>query len=299
MAPAGPPALSPGDEMRRSTSVRLLLALAAVSASLAVLHVYVLAIDPFHIERERAHRRFAAALGQPLSGTPDLRRLDERLAAERVKAGAPVFIRIFKAEFELELWMLREGRFTRFASYPICRWSGQLGPKLHEGDRQAPEGFYTVDAAALNPDSRWHRSFNLGFPNALDRAHDRTGSFLMVHGGCSSIGCYAMTDAVIDEIWRLVTAAFGKGQARIPVHVFPFRMTSENLELVRDHQWLGFWGDLRIGHDHFESKLLPPRVTVCDGRYKFEDARAMRDWTRPIEVSCTSRKDDESGKGGA
>ena len=88
-----------------------------------------------------------------------------------------------------------EGRpLRRFATYPICLWSGRLGPKLREGDRQAPEGFYTVSAEQLNPNSRWHRSFSLGFPNAFDQAHGRTGSFIMVHGGCPSIGCYAMTD---------------------------------------------------------------------------------------------------------
>ena len=115
-------------------------------------------------------------LRQPLPGTPDLANLPGRLSAQGLALGAPVFIRIFKREFELELWMRRDGRFQRFAVYPICRWSGRLGPKLEEGDGQAPEGFYTVDAKALNPASRWHRSFNLGFPNAFDRAHARTGS---------------------------------------------------------------------------------------------------------------------------
>ena len=110
----------------------------------------------------------------------------------------------------------RARRFERFATYPICRWSGRLGPKFREGDRQAPEGFYTVDAEQLNPNSRMHRSFNLGFPNAYDQAHGRTGSFLMVHGGCASIGCYAVTDPAVDEIWRMVTAALEQGQARFP-----------------------------------------------------------------------------------
>ena len=162
--------------------------------------------------RAEYHACFRA--GEPLAGTPDLAQLDERLAAHGVKLGVPVYVRIFKLESELELWMEKDGRFVRFATYPICLWSGRLGPKLREGDRQAPEGFYTVADEQLNPNSRWHRSFNLGFPNAFDQAHGRTGSFIMVHGGCVSIGCYAMTDPVVDEIWRLVTAALDSGQAR-------------------------------------------------------------------------------------
>ena len=165
-------------------------------------------------------------------------------------------MRVFKREFELELWMKRDDTFHRFAVYPICRWSGRLGPKLAEGDAQAPEGFYTVDAKALNPASRWHRSFNLGFPNAYDRSHQRTGSFLMVHGGCSSIGCYAMTDAVVDEIWRLVTAALGKGQPRFQVQVFPFRMTAENMA-QRAHESLA----AVLGEPQTRSR--PVRANAC------------------------------------
>jgi murein L,D-transpeptidase YafK len=140
---------------------------------------------------------------------------------------------------------------------------------LREGDRQAPEGFYTVSAEQLNPNSRWHRSLNLGFPNAFDQAHRRTGSFLMVHGGCLSIGCYAMTDAVVDEIWGLVTAALDQGQERFAVHVFPFRMTERNLGLRKGDQWASFWADLKTGHDLFEERRVPPLVSVCNGRYAF------------------------------
>lgn len=285
--------------MRRRANLRFMLVAAAMVGAVAGLLVALVDRDPFGIERERASRRLIAAMGQTLPGTPDLANLDGRLAAERLAVGAPVMIRISKAEFELELWMLRDDRFVRFATYPICRWSGTLGPKLQEGDRQAPEGFYTVDAAALNPNSRWHRSFNLGFPNELDRAHGRTGTFLMVHGGCASIGCYAMTDPVIDEIWRLVTAALGNGQSRIPVHVFPFRMTSENMEQVRDSPWHPFWRDLKIGHDHFEANLLPPRVTVCDGRYRFEEAAAQRGWMAPIDRKCPADRRERSPENGA
>jgi murein L,D-transpeptidase YafK len=207
--------------------------------------------------------------GQPLPGTPDLARLDERLAANGVSLGVPIYLRIFKLDSELELWVEKDGRFVRFATYPICLWSGRLGPKLKEGDKQAPEGFYTVASEQLNPDSRMYRSFNLGFPNAYDQAHGRSGSFLMVHGGCASVGCYAVTDPVIGELWQFVTAALEHGQGRIPVHVFPFRMTEGNLA-ARRGKWESFWAELKKGYDMFESARVPPVVSVCNGRYVFE-----------------------------
>jgi murein L,D-transpeptidase YafK len=222
--------------------------------------------DRISIEAERSRRLAQALLRQPLAGTPDLSDLPGRLAAEGLTLGSPVFMRIFKREFELELWMRKGDRFQRFAVYPICRWSGGLGPKLREGDSQAPEGFYTVDAKALNPASRWHRSFNLGFPNAFDRAHERTGSFLMVHGGCASVGCFAMTDAVIDEIWRLVTAALPK-QKRFHVHIFPFRLSDENIARRAHDPSATFWRDLKLGYDSFETTHRVPRIAVCGGRY--------------------------------
>ena len=240
---------------------------ACVSVALLALALTLVDWEGLQIQRERTWRRALARAGTPLPGTPDLAAFDRRLAEHSVALGAPVFIRIFKLEFELELWIKRGDRFELFATYPICRWSGALGPKLYEGDRQAPEGFYTVDTPALNPNSRWHRSFNLGFPNALDRTYGRTGSYLMVHGGCGSVGCYAMTDPVIDEIRRLVTAALKAGQPRFHVHIFPFRMTPERLAERTRPQWALFWRDLKTGYDAFEATRLPPRVSVCQGRY--------------------------------
>jgi murein L,D-transpeptidase YafK len=227
-------------------------------------------IDRAHVNLERAEYQALFRAGKPLPGTPDLSRFDARLAAAGVKPGVPVYLRIYKLESEIEVWVEKDGRFERFATYPICMWSGWLGPKLEEGDLQAPEGFYTVDKAALNPNSRMHLSFNLGFPNVYDRGKGRTGSFLMVHGGCASIGCYAVTDDVVDEIWELVTAALGNGQARIPVHAFPFRMTERNMRLRKGGKWSGFWADLKKGYDLFEQTHVPPVVSVCDGRYAFE-----------------------------
>ncbi len=212
------------------------------------------------------HFRFY--FGQPLPGTPDIARLDARLKEKGFKRGDPVFLRVFKGDAQLEAWMKRGARFELFATYPICAWSGQLGPKEAEGDRQSPEGIYTITRGQLNPNSSYHRAFNLGYPNAFDRALGRTGAYLMVHGGCASIGCYAMTDAVIDELWRLVTAALDNGQERVGVHIYPFRMTDVRLAAYASwHPAAEFWRDLKQAHDLFETRRVPPKVTVCERRY--------------------------------
>lgn len=247
--------------------------------------------DVTHLVAERAWRKARTAAGFPLPGTPDLTRLPERLAEAGVALGAPAFMRIFKREFELEIWFQKDGRFERFATYPICRFSGQLGPKLKEGDRQSPEGFYTVDRSAMNPASRWHRSFNLGFPNAYDRTHGRTGSALMVHGGCSSIGCYAMTNAVMDEIWQIMVAAFDRGQPRIHVHVFPFRMSEAMLVSRVSDPASPLWADLKAGHDLFEAQQLVPEVAVCGARYRTFASRGVASAHQPIAAAC-----DQAGR---
>ncbi len=252
-------------------------------------------LDETGILLHKIDRHLSFALGRPLSGTPDLARLDERLAEKGLKRGAPVFIRIFKQEFELELWMQKGERFVHFATYPVCRYSGGLGPKLQQGDRQAPEGFYTVSRAQLNPNSRWHRSFNLGYPNAFDAAHGRTGDFLMVHGGCGSIGCYAMTNPVIDEIWALVTAALDGGQPRFAVHAFPFRMTDWRMAAYAGSEWAPFWADLKRGHDLFEAERIPPVVSVCARRYAVEAGRPGFDGGRPLRAGCPAGAEPEPG----
>ena len=281
-----------GSESRRSRG-RLALLLTALAALVIVWQNWnLMSADPDErgIAFERWKRFTAYQAGYSLPGTPDLSHLSERLKAEGLTLGAPVFIRIFKREFELEVWLLSEGRFKRFATYPICRYSGKLGPKLRTGDRQAPEGFYSVDAAALNPESRWHRSFNLGFPNAFDRSLSRTGSFVMVHGGCSSVGCYAMTNSVIAEIWQLVTSALERGQDRFQVHVFPFRMTEENWAERATSPHTEFWRGLKPGYDLFEADRRPPKVSVCGTRYAFEPAGSVTDGSLPIAAKCSRGK---------
>mgnify|MGYP001256621674 CR=1 FL=1 len=239
-----------------------------------------------YIDYQRKKNALLWAFGFTLPGTPDLSDLDGRLAAKGLALGAPVFMRIFKREFELEVWLKKDGRFELLSTYPICRWSGDLGPKLATGDRQAPEGFYSVGPSSLNPKSRWHRSFNLGFPNAYDRALGRTGSFLMVHGGCGSIGCYAMTNAAIDEIWRIVNRAFDGGQNRFQVQVFPFRMTEANLAAHRGSPWDSFWMNLKPGYDLFEAERIPPQVGLCGKSYAFASGSQSADKAGPVTSQC-------------
>jgi murein L,D-transpeptidase YafK len=185
------------------------------------------------------------------------------------KDGA-ILVRLFKKEAELEVWkQASNGQYALLQTYPICRWSGQLGPKVREGDRQAPEGFYTVTPALMNPNSSYHLSFNMGFPNEFDRAHGRSGSHLMVHGSCTSRGCYAMTDEAISEVYALAREAFNGGQRGFQVQAFPFRMTPQNLASVRYDRNIAFWRNLKEGYDHFELTRAEPVVEVCGREYSF------------------------------
>jgi murein L,D-transpeptidase YafK len=201
--------------------------------------------------------------------------LNDELKRAHLKAGAPVFIRIFKEERELELWVRDDmgGRYSLFKKWPIATYGVcGLGPKLKEGDGKAPEGFYHVASRQLNPNSKFHLSFDLGFPNSYDQACRRTGSALMVHGSNVSIGCYAMTDPVIEVIYLLVDAALrGKRQDEVSVHCFPFRMTEARLaEAEKEgNEWVGFWRNLKEGADLFEQSKVPPLVGQKDGKYVF------------------------------
>ena len=192
----------------------------------------------------------------------------ERLHALSAKMGDPIFIRIFKEEAILEVWIDTGSEYAHLKDYIICASSGTLGPKLKEGDKQAPEGFYKVKKYQLNPNSKYHLSFNLGYPNKYDRAHKRTGSFLMVHGNCVSAGCYAMTDEKIEEIYALVEGALEQGQKYIDVHAFPFRMTEENMNLYEGNRWYDFWMNLKEGYDYFEAEHRPPQIKVEENRYE-------------------------------
>lgn len=197
---------------------------------------------------------------------------NQRLKDLDIKLGVPVFIRIFKEESLLEVWVKKYDKYVLFKLYPICTFSGHLGPKLKEGDRQSPEGFYKVGKSQLNPNSNYHLAFDLGFPNDYDKVHRRTGSHLMVHGKCSSVGCYAMTNPKIEEIYKLLEKALKKGQKYVQVDIFPFRMTKTNMAKYANNQWYDFWTELKVGYDYFEVEKLPPLVKVENKHYTIYEA---------------------------
>lgn len=199
--------------------------------------------------------------------------LEKRLSDLNSTMGDPVYIRIFKEASLLEVWIRSGATYRLLKNYFICAYSGALGPKEKEGDKQSPEGFYKVTKAALNPKSKFHLSFNLGYPNTYDKAHERTGSFLMVHGNCVSIGCYAMTDEKIEEIYALVENALKKGEKFVPVHIYPFKMTKENMAEHSENKWYDFWVNLKEGYDYFEAEKLPPSIKVRNRQYIISEAR--------------------------
>jgi murein L,D-transpeptidase YafK len=259
----------PGRHLARLIYLRSALVAIAVASSTAA---HAVTIELKDVASDRLERQRDAAEGNlPLAGTPDLAQLNERLAEKGLKAGSPVLLRAFKSESEFEVWVRKDDAFVLFATYPVCHWSGTLGPKLREGDKQTPEGFYTVTRAQMRHVGRWPRSLNLGFPNVFDKVQARNGSHILVHGGCSSVGCFAMTNSVIEEIYGPTEQAVAGGQTFVPVHVFPFRLTDANLATQKDSPWYSFWSNLKEGHDFVERTKRAPRVSVCEGRYKFQD----------------------------
>lgn len=199
------------------------------------------------------------------------------MAQKGMSKSDPILVRAYKKESELEVWKRGpDGKYAHLKTYPICRWSGQLGPKIKEGDRQAPEGFYTVTPGQMNPNSAYYLSFDTGYPNAFDRAHGRTGSHLMVHGTCSSRGCFAMTDEAIAEVYAMAREAFNGGQRGFQFQSYPFRMTAENLAKHRADPNIAFWRNLKEGSDAFEVTGEEPKVAVVDKRYAFAGADEPR-----------------------
>jgi murein L,D-transpeptidase YafK len=220
------------------------------------------------------------------------------IEAKNMSKESPILVRIFKEESELEVWKENQsGRFTLLKTYPICRWSGELGPKIKQGDRQAPEGFYTITPGLMNPNSNYYLSINTGFPNSYDRANGRSGAFLMIHGDCSSAGCYAMTDEQIAEIYALARESFFGGQKSFQIQAYPFRMTPLNMARHRNSPHVAFWKMLKQGYDHFEVTHLEPKVDVCERRYvfnaetsaKFSPADRCPAYTVPADIAAAVR----------
>ena len=202
---------------------------------------------------------------------------------------SPILVRVFKEESELEVWKQdTTGLFQLLRVYPICRWSGELGPKKVEGDRQAPEGFYTITPGLMHPNSNYYRAINMGFPNAYDKANGYSGGFLMIHGDCSSRGCYAMTDEQIGEIYSLARESFLGGQKQFQIQAYPFRMTPVNLARHRTNPNMPFWKMIKEGSDHFEVTHMEPKVDVCDRHYVF-DAQQPANSTKPFAFSPSGR----------
>ena len=199
-------------------------------------------------------------------------KLDTSLVADTVKAtpGDHVFIRIIKDENLLELWVKQDDQYKLLKNFPICYYSGGLGPKYKEGDGKSPEGFYFINKSRLNPHSSYHLSMNTGYPNKFDKANGYTGSYLMIHGDCVSIGCYAMTDKGITEIYKWVEKALNNGQSLVRCHIFPFRMTEANLAKHKTSQYYSFWQNLKPGYEYFEKNNRPPNVEVENKKYIFE-----------------------------
>src|ERR1700688_469154 len=202
---------------------------------------------------------------------------------------SPILVRIFKEESELEVWKQdTTARYELVKVYPICRWSGGLGPKVKEGDRQAPEGFYPISPGLMNPNSSYYLAINIGFPNAFDKANGYSGAFLMIHGDCSSRGCYAMTDEQIGEIYSLAREAFLGGQKTFQIQAYPFRMTPVNMARHRNNPNFPFWQMIKEGNDHFLVSHMEPKVDVCERRYVF-DAQPPANSNQPLVFNPTGR----------
>ncbi len=224
---------------------------------------------------------------QPLS-----RQMLALMETKGVTPSSPLLIRGFKKESEFEVWKMRpDGTYVLLKTFPICRWSGQLGPKRHEGDRQSPEGFYSITPAMMNPESHYYLSFNVGYPNAYDRAHGATGGSVMVHGICSSAGCFAMTDAQIADIYALARESFAGGQRAIQMQSYPFHMDARNLAKYRLDPNMPFWKELKKGDDHFEATKHDVSYAICGKHYMF-GAQAQQGEAPDANAPCPSLKYD-------
>jgi murein L,D-transpeptidase YafK len=202
---------------------------------------------------------------QPIS-----HRLMEKMRRLHMTKEAPILIRIFKNESKLEIWKKDAGGiFALLKTYDICRWSGELGPKIREGDHRSPEGFYAANSHSMNPRSIGYLGINVGYPNAFDSSHGRTGSFIMIHGLCVSVGCFAMGNDNIKDIYALAREAFAGGEQSIQIQIYPFRMTERAIARHRRSRHYAFWQNLKEGYDAFERTHMPLRVGVCHGRYTF------------------------------
>jgi murein L,D-transpeptidase YafK len=215
------------------------------------------------------------------------------MAEKGTSKQSPMLIRTYKKEAEFEIWKMRsDGRYALLKTYPMCRWSGQLGPKVKEGDRQVPEGFYAITPGQMNPNSAYYLSFNVGYPNAYDRAHGASGGAIMVHGACSSAGCFSMTDQQIAEIYAIARESFAGGQREIQMQSYPFHMTADNFAKHRADPNIAFWKQLKEGADNFEVAKAEPKVGVCGRHYVFNSTPENPGQRLEADAACPPLKQD-------
>jgi murein L,D-transpeptidase YafK len=277
-----------GKAMVRAMVRRALVLTAAVAAALTPITCLGQTSNPS--PPEATTKEPAKAPKLPAKATKKLpAELLSLLQQKKMPIHSPILVRVFKEEAELEVWKQdTTGHFQILKTYPICRWSGDLGPKFWEGDGQTPEGFYSVTPAQMNPHSNYYLAINIGFPNSFDKANKRDGSLLMIHGDCRSAGCYAMTDEQISEIYSLARDSFEGGRPSFQVQSYPFRVTPANLARHRNSPNLAFWKTLKIGNDHFEATHLEPKVNVCNRLYVF-DAQSPPKSTKPLVFNPTGK----------
>jgi murein L,D-transpeptidase YafK len=238
--------------IRRGTAVGLTIAACA----------WIAGCDDSYLDQSSARSQ------QPISSA-----VLAKMEALDTTPSSPTVIRTYKKEAELEIWKMKSnGEYALLKTYPMCRWSGQLGPKKREGDMQVPEGFYSIAPGQMNPNSHYYLAFNVGYPNAYDRAYGRTGGNVMVHGVCSSAGCFSMTDEQVADIYAIARDSFAGGQREIQLQSYPFHMTAENMAKFRLDPNIDFWKNLKDGSDHFEVTKNEPSVLVCGKHYVFDAA---------------------------
>ena len=209
----------------------------------------------------------------------------------------PILVRAYKKEAEMEVWKRTSGgQYALLKTFPICRWSGQLGPKTKQGDRQAPEGFYTITPGQMNPNSNYYLSFDVGYPNAIDRAKGSSGNYIMVHGTCSSAGCFAMTDASMAEVYAIARDAFAGGQRGFQFQSYPFRMTASNMAKFRHDPNAPFWKNLKEGSDYFEALKDEPRVAACGTKYVFGGSDVAAGSCTPRLDPLVAQKHDQDNR---
>ncbi|MBZ4416495.1 murein L,D-transpeptidase family protein [Myxococcus sp. RHSTA-1-4] len=196
-----------------------------------------------------------------------------------------MYVRAFKHERELEVWAgAKAGPLVKVKTYPFCAASGELGPKRQRGDLQVPEGFYTIDL--FNPWSDYHLSMRVSYPNEADKRHKTAadpGGNIFVHGDCVSIGCIAIEDEPIQELYLMVLDTREKTKRNVPIHIFPRRLDDKGMKALEGGRsstdpLVAFWRSLQPAYTFFEEARHLP-VTSVDpktGAYVVKPARQAR-----------------------